>query len=404
MTMEQDPHEENTGETTEDSNPEANTSEEVKAEPLEDASLVADDSSEPSAEQILHNFEIAHEDSVEAAEPSAEQIIDTFEIAPLDPLDGAEEQTELAMQESLSLVGKIEAIVFASPRPLKAVEIFELIQDQDHTLQDTQEALNELQEFYAGRGGGFSLQYVKRMGYQFQTSPAAKSIMEKQFSSRPRPLSRAALETLAVIAYRQKAAKDKGVTRAEVEFIRGVDAGSIFKTLMERDLIACVGRKEIPGRPMMFGVTGEFLKVFQLGNINDLPPLESFQTPPDIIAKAEEKIEDFEREQAGVDVEEFIGDEVYTEGAGDSPLANLSEGLPDDAPNTGERPLASLEGLPDLQGAVLADDNWDEPIEPILTSDNEDMVHDRREPEGETPQVDIPTGDGVETGSGTLDQ
>jgi hypothetical protein len=133
--------------------------------------------------------------------------------------------------------------------------------------------------------------------------------MEKQFSSRPRPLSRAALETLAVIAYRQKGSK--GVTRAEVEFIRGVDAGSIFKTLVERNLLTCTGRKEIPGRPMMFGVTDEFLKIFQLGSINDLPPLESFQTPQDVLDAASQKIADFEAEQEGVDTEEFIADEVY---------------------------------------------------------------------------------------------
>jgi hypothetical protein len=116
---------------------------------------------------------------------------------------------------------------------------------------------------------------------------------------------------LAVIAYRQK--QSKGVTRAEVEFIRGVDAGSIFKTLAERNMLTCIGRKEIPGRPMMFGVTDEFLKIFQLGSINDLPALESFQTPQDILDAANQKITDFEAEQAGVDTEQFIADEQYSE-------------------------------------------------------------------------------------------
>ena len=134
--------------------------------------------------------------------------------------------------------------------------------------------------------------------------------MEKQFSSRPRPLSRASLETLSVVAYRQKAQKC-GVTRAEVEFIRGVDAGSIFKTLVERDLLTCTGRKEIPGRPMMFGVTDEFLKVFQLGSINDLPPLDSFQTPTDVIDAAQKKIESFLSEQEGVDPNQFMDDPEY---------------------------------------------------------------------------------------------
>jgi segregation and condensation protein B len=216
----------------------------------------------------------------------------------------------LALTEELTLAGKIEAIIFASPKPMRAVEVHELLLDQGYTLKEVQDVCDQLIEFYRDRAGGIHLKYIKRMGYQFQTTTAAKSLMERQFSSRPRPLSRAALETLAVIAYRQKLTK--GVTRAEVEFIRGVDAGSIFKTLVERNLLACTGRKEIPGRPMLFGVTDEFLKVFQLGSINDLPPLESFQTPQDIIEAAEQKITAFEAEQAGVDTEAFIGDEEYT--------------------------------------------------------------------------------------------
>jgi segregation and condensation protein B len=214
-----------------------------------------------------------------------------------------------SLPEELTLAGKIEAIVFASPKPMRAVEIHELLLEQGYTLKEVQDTCDELIEFYRDRAGGFHLKYIKRMGYQFQTTTAAKPLMERQFSSRPRPLSRAALETLAVIAYRQK--QSKGVTRAEVEFIRGVDAGSIFKTLVERNLLTCTGRKEIPGRPMMFGVTDEFLKVFQLGSINDLPPLESFQTPQDILEAANQKIADFEAEQAGVDTEAFIGDEDY---------------------------------------------------------------------------------------------
>jgi segregation and condensation protein B len=214
------------------------------------------------------------------------------------------------LKEELTLAGKIESIVFASPKPMRAVEIHELLIDQGYTLKEVQDTCDELVEYYRDRAGGFHLKYIKRMGYQFQTTPAAKPLMEKQFSSRPRPLSRASLETLAVVAYRQK--QSKGVTRAEVEFIRGVDAGSIFKTLVERNLLTCTGRKEIPGRPMMFGVTDEFLKIFQLGSINDLPPLESFQTPQDILQAANGKIAAFEAEQEGVDPEGFIGDEEYT--------------------------------------------------------------------------------------------
>lgn len=223
------------------------------------------------------------------------------ESAPINPYE---------IKEELTVYGKVEAILFASPKPMRTVEVHELLFDQGYSIKDIQDALDDLSEFYRNRGGGFHLKYVKRMGYQFQTTSAAKGLMEKQFSSRPRPLSRASLETLSVVAYRQKAQKC-GVTRAEVEFIRGVDAGSIFKTLVERDLLTCTGRKEIPGRPMMFGVTDEFLKVFQLGSINDLPPLDSFQTPTDVIDAAQKKIESFLSEQEGVDPNQFMDDPEY---------------------------------------------------------------------------------------------
>jgi len=265
--------------------------------------VFAEEGEEPSADS---SEEASEEETLEA---DSEETTDEDASTESDDEEGSTTTTVLA--EELTLFGKIESIIFASPKPMRAVEIHDLLAEHGYTLKEVQDACDELIEFYRDRAGGFHLKYIKRMGYQFQTTTAAKSLMEKQFASRPRPLSRAALETLAVIAYRQK--QSKGVTRAEVEFIRGVDAGSIFKTLVERNMLTCIGRKEIPGRPMMFGVTDEFLKIFQLGSINDLPALESFQTPQDVLDAANQKITDFEAEQAGVDTEQFIADEQYSE-------------------------------------------------------------------------------------------
>ncbi len=213
------------------------------------------------------------------------------------------EQISLPLAEGLRLDAKVEAVIFASQKPLKTMEIFELVQGEagsTATLKDVQECLSQLLEYYRDRAGGFTLRYTRGLGYQFQTVPAAAPILERQFSQRPRPISRAALETLAIIAYRQP------VTRAEVEYIRGVDAGSIVKNLLERDLIACTGRKEIAGRPMVFSTTQEFLKVFQLSHVKDLPTLESFQPSHEALQKALEKLEQGEQL---VDVEDYIGDE-----------------------------------------------------------------------------------------------
>ena len=317
----------------------------------------------------------AHENSdeelieVHAADQHEENSDDNLDDHSDEQIEAAEPGNLGMLSEELTLTGKIESIIFASPKPMRAVEIHELLMEQGYTLKEVQDACDDLLEFYRDRAGGFHLKYIKRMGYQFQTTPAAKPLMEKQFSSRPRPLSRASLETLAVIAYRQK--KSKGVTRAEVEFIRGVDAGSIFKTLAERNLLTCIGRKEIPGRPMMFGVTDEFLKIFQLGSISDLPPLESFQTPQDVLEAANQKITDFEAEQEGVDTEKFIADEEYSEdvrgGAEFNPLAAEAsiyaptlEGVNQDAggqlaaeTSDADLPAASL--LVDEQGESKAD-------------------------------------------------
>ncbi|MFW7378193.1 MAG: SMC-Scp complex subunit ScpB [Oligoflexus sp.] len=213
----------------------------------------------------------------------------------------------LNFTEALNLEGQVEALLFASAKPLKSTDILEILQedsDTDPSLKDIEKTIQSLVRWYEERSGGFRLESIKGQGYQFQTVPAAAALMERLFSSRPRPLSRAALETLSIIAYRQP------VTRADVEYVRGVDAGSIIKNLLDRSLIACVGRKEDSGRPMLFGTTDEFLKVFRLQKLSDLPPLASFQPSAEAISRAMDDLSEDEANQSeGVDVEPFIGDD-----------------------------------------------------------------------------------------------
>ena len=190
------------------------------------------------------------------------------------------------LKEELSLTSKIEAILFASPTPVRISEIRELLLDNPPETKRILSAIEGLMLSYREKGGGIHIIHQKGLGYQFQTVPAASTLMEAMFAKRPRPLSRAAHETLAIVAYRQP------VTRADIEFIRGVDAGSIIKNLLERELVACVGRKEdCPGKPMLFGTTDQFLRVYRLNSLQDLPPLESFQPEQDTIGKALDKIE-----------------------------------------------------------------------------------------------------------------
>lgn len=287
----------------------------------------------------------------------------------------------------MRLEARVEAIIFASQKPLKAQEIFDLLQDPGLSVEDVETTLDQIVEFYENRHGGFRLHYLKRLGYQFQTADAAGPIMERMFASRPRPISRAALETLAIIAYRQP------VTRAEVEFIRGVDAGSIFKTLLERELIKCTGRKEIVGRPMLFGTTDEFLTVFNLSSVKDLPPLESFQPAREMVQGAMAKIE------GGadlVDVEEYIADNTggeYDEGA----EATLDETVAEAAPD------GAGEGSVEAQTAVDAPEA--PPVRTIQGATAEAPAPAVEEAHGkdQDSEVALATGTGVPTGSGDLD-
>lgn len=216
------------------------------------------------------------------------------DFAPVPELTAADEMIsddqEMAVERplipdmALSLDAQIEAIVFASSKPVKAAEIVDIVQG-GRTLREIEVILDDLVRFYHERRGGFRLEYLPGMGYQFRTDIAAAPVMERMFASRPRPLSRAAQETLSVIAYRQP------ITRAEVEFVRGVDAGSIFKTLLDKNLIECVGRKNETGRPMLFGTTEEFLRVYGLASLKDLPTLMSVQPSMEMVNSAEQRIQ-----------------------------------------------------------------------------------------------------------------
>ncbi len=212
-----------------------------------------------------------------------------------DPEDILEEEVQAVCE--MDLPAQVEAIIFASDRPLKVADIQEILIDEVPE-DEIAEILANLVEEYANREGGFRLYSLKGLGFQFQTDPKAGPLMERQFSRRPRPLSRAAQETLAIIAYRQP------VTRAEIEFIRGVDAGSIMKGLLDRKLIKCVGRKDIAGRPMLFGTTNEFLQIFGIGSVKELPPLEAFQPEQEMVNKAMAVIE--KGDEGPIDPDSFM--------------------------------------------------------------------------------------------------
>ncbi len=162
----------------------------------------------------------------------------------------------------------LEAALFASAEPLSLNRLQKLFDEgQEPAYNELEAALADLTNAYTGRGVRLVL---TGGGYQFQTDPDTQPWVQRLFRGRTPRLSRAVLETLAIIAYRQP------TTRAEIEDIRGVSLSSgVLKTLSEHRWIRVVGRKEAPGRPLLYGTTPHFLSDFGLRSLEDLPPLSA---------------------------------------------------------------------------------------------------------------------------------
>jgi segregation and condensation protein B len=161
----------------------------------------------------------------------------------------------------------VEALLFAADKPLDLAMLEEATQFSRQLLEG---ALASLQSAYAPGNRGVTL--VDLGGrWQLRTDPQAGVYVRRMLQVKPLRLTRAALETLAIIAYRQP------ITRPEMEDLRGVDCGAVTKALLERKLIRILGKKDEPGRPLIFGTTKEFLELFNLRDLTQLPTLREFQ-------------------------------------------------------------------------------------------------------------------------------
>jgi segregation and condensation protein B len=159
----------------------------------------------------------------------------------------------------------IESLLFASEKPLSVSRLVELTGERD--LENVAAAVETLRADYADRG---VVLHEVAGGYQFRTNPLNAHWVRQLIAGRPVKLSRAQLETLAIVAYRQP------ITRAEIDEIRGVDSGATVKAILDRGMLRVLGKKEEPGRPMLYGTTKEFLEFFNLKDLKDLPTLREF--------------------------------------------------------------------------------------------------------------------------------
>lgn len=167
------------------------------------------------------------------------------------------------MEKPLKLI--IEALLFASSDPLSEREIMNCL--PDISLSEFKIALGELQADYGMMDRSFTVEEVAE-GFHMRTKSFYAPYILKMLRDSPTRLSRAALETLAIVAYKQP------VIRQEIERIRGVDAGGVLRALLEKNLIRIMGRKAIPGRPLIYGTTRKFLEVFDLRDLDSLPRLK----------------------------------------------------------------------------------------------------------------------------------
>jgi len=173
----------------------------------------------------------------------------------------------------------IESILFVSGGPVSLDSMRKLIEIDKY---NTERLLKDLVNDYAQKSSGLLVVEVAE-GYQMVTNPACSPWVRKILStSLPKRLSQSSLETLAIVAYKQP------IIKAEIEAIRGVNSDGVVKTLLERHLIKILGRKEAPGRPLMYGTTPEFLQQFGLKDLSELPTLKEFSEidipePPEVL-------------------------------------------------------------------------------------------------------------------------
>ncbi|MDX8392708.1 MAG: SMC-Scp complex subunit ScpB [Mariprofundaceae bacterium] len=194
---------------------------------------------------------------------------------------------------SVSLAAKLEALIIASDEPLSLARMRDLC---DADLAELREALSELQAHYRERG--ICLHEVAG-GWQFRSAPEFSETVQQLWQSRPPRLSRSMLETLSIIAYRQP------TTRGEIEMLRGVKvSSSIIGGLQERGWIKVLGRKEVPGRPHLYGTGKAFLIDFGLNSLADLPEIAQLMDQEELEAAARSQADEVDGEHTPIDTDE----------------------------------------------------------------------------------------------------
>ena len=194
-----------------------------------------------------------------------------------------------------TLLRNLEALLFSAGEPLSPAELTRCLQESiapELTEEELNEAINELREYYSNDNQTFQLQ-LSGGGWRLLTKAEYHPTLSKYYKQQEgKRLSRAALETLSIVAYKQP------VSRADLEAIRGVSSDYAINKLLERELIAIVGRDQGPGRPLLYGTSPQFMDYFGLGDISDLPKLRELVPTDNSIGEAPDIVQQTEKVQA----------------------------------------------------------------------------------------------------------
>lgn len=211
------------------------------------------------------------------------------------PVEAALETPETAALSREELTSAMESIIFVAEEPMTQKALVLLFSEAGVEKAEVVSALDEIRERYAADSArGIELREVAG-GFQFRTKAQLANWIQKLNVPKPTKLSQPSLETLSIIAYRQP------IVRSEIEEIRGVDSGQVLKTLLERDLVKIIGKRDDPGSPLIYATTEKFLSVFNLPSLENLPSLKDVQE----LERATGTLADAAQVQLPTMVEEF---------------------------------------------------------------------------------------------------
>jgi len=225
-----------------------------------------------SDDQLLDELD---DDVADAAAADSDQpdaaADDLDDDANIDQAESDDDPTQADVVTDMESV--VEAILFASDEPLTAARLVSVV--ETGSVKQIRQSVKNLNTKYAGGNCAFRIEQIAG-GYQMMTLPPYNHWLKKLLRvRRDGKLTQAALEALAIIAYKQP------IIRADVEAIRGVASGEVIRNLMYKGLVKIVGRAEVLGRPMLYGTTRKFLDVFGLNSLKDLPKVEELKKPED---------------------------------------------------------------------------------------------------------------------------